>query len=41
MPRDVKAFLSKKKVDARNDDIAHEWAEIDKLYSKRYGGMYM
>ena len=36
MPRDVKAYLSKKKVDATDEDIAHEWAEIDEFYSKRY-----
>ena len=35
MPRDVKGYLLKKKSQATEENVAHQWSEVDDLYSKR------
>lgn len=35
MPRDVKGFLSRKKLEAADGEVSHQWAEIEDLYTKR------
>lgn len=36
MARDVKAYLSRKKTEATDLDVAQEWAELEELHSNRY-----
>ena len=35
MPRDVKGFLSRKKLESTDVDVSQQWAEIEDLYTKR------
>ena len=35
MARDVRAFLSRKKIHTSDVEAAQQWAEIEDMYSKR------
>lgn len=35
MPKDVKGFLSRKKAEASDADVAEVWSELEELYSNR------